>query len=141
MGTHNATQPISFEHSIFQVRCSCLSPRMVQDGPGCPCCCQDVSGHARMHQDVPGPPRRFPRYPRVRTVQVPLELYPATQGSGGGLEALPAAQETVGETPEPCTSERVKNGFYPLNCVGLKITENHYLDYVGAFCTFILFSM
>ena len=100
-----------------------------------------LPGCARMCQDVPGPPRRFPRYPRVRTVQVLLELYPATQGSGGGLEALPAAQETVGEAPEPCTSERVKNGFYPLNCVGLKITENHYLDYVGAFCTFILFCM
>ena len=79
-----------------------------------------------MYQDMPGPSPVFPRYPRARTVQVPLELYPATQGSGGGLEALPAAQETVGEAPEPCTSERVRNGKSPLNCVGLKITENYY---------------
>ena len=106
--------------------------RMVQDGQiavrvsrdlwGAARMCQDMSGCARTCQSIPECSRVFPRFPRVRTVQVPLELYPATQGSERGLEALSAAQETVREAPEPCTPERVRNGYLPLE---LCLTENH----------------
>ena len=81
-----------------------------------------MPGHARAFQSVPELPQKFSRYPIARTVQVSLELYPATQGSERGLEALSAAQETVGEAPEPYTSERVKNGYLPLE---LCWTKNH----------------
>ena len=81
-----------------------------------------MPGHARICQDMSELPQVFPRYPRARTVQVPLELYPAAQGSEKGLEALSAAQETVGEAPEPCTSEGVRNGYLPLE---LCWTKNH----------------
>ena len=85
MGTHNATQPISFEHSIFQVRCSCLSPRMVQDGPGCPCCCQDVPGRARAPQKVPQVPQGQDCPGTLRTVS----CYPGLRRGSGRPSCCP----------------------------------------------------
>ena len=71
--------------------------RVSQSVPGCPRTCQEVPGS-------PGPspgPARYPRPKMARNCDQP------PQGSGGGLEALPAAQETVGEASKLCTSERV----------------------------------
>ena len=114
--------------------------RMVQDGQtavrrsrdlwGVARTCQDMPGCARTCQSMPECSRVFPRYPRARTVQVPLELYPASQGSERGLEALSAAQETVGEAPEPCTPERVRNGYLPLE---LCLIENHVKSLFGLY--------
>ena len=112
-------------------------PGRCQSVPECP----RVPGHPRTCQKVLGPPGPFPgsaRYPRPEMAK---NCDQPPQGSGGGLETLTAAQETVGEAPEPCTSKRVWNGYFPLNCVGLKILKIYYLDYIGALCTFILFSM
>ena len=116
-------------------------PGRCQSVAGCPRRYQDMPGHPRTCQEEPGSPgpssvsARYPRPEMARNCDQP------PQGSGGGLEALPSAQETVGEAPEPCTSERVWNGYFPLNCVGLKILKINYLDYIGALCTFILFSV
>ena len=65
-----------------------------------------MPAHARMCQDMPGVPGPFPVWAMYPMAKMARNCDQPSQGSGVGLEALCAVQESVGEATEPCTSER-----------------------------------